>query len=111
MNTGPPNVVVSPVSFHQIHIKWDVSSNPDIIAYIVFYRERALTGQEYMSVGTRDNSALVANLRAGTAYSFRVLAYTVYGNGAGSDMVHGTTLESCKSAISFSGVFSISTRF
>ena len=62
----------------------------------MFFRERALSGEQYMSIGTVNSFSLINDLRAGTEYSFRVLAYTVNGNGAGSDLVHGTTLESRK---------------
>ena len=62
----------------------------------MFFRERAMSGEQYMSIGTVDKFGLISDLRAGTEYSFRVLAYTGNGNGAGSDLVHGTTLESCK---------------
>ena len=96
LNSGPPNIIITPQSFHQLHIQWDASTNPDVLAYVVFYRERALSGEQYMSIGTVNSFGLISDLRAGTEYSFRVLAYTVNGNGAGSDLVHGTTLESCK---------------
>ena len=47
-------------------------------------------------IGTDQMLATITSLKPGTEYILRVLAYTVHGNGAATDLKTGTTFEACK---------------
>uniref|UniRef100_A0A7M5UJ08 Fibronectin type-III domain-containing protein n=1 Tax=Clytia hemisphaerica TaxID=252671 RepID=A0A7M5UJ08_9CNID len=98
LNSGPSSITALPQSSRELLIEWSLMSNPGIIGYVVLYREKLLTSQKYKSIGTDQNNAVLRNLRPGTGYSVRVMAYTSDGNGAASDLVHGTTFETIPSA-------------
>lgn len=96
LNHGPSDVTVTTLSSTQLQVQWTSLTDPGIVAYVVLYRRLIFTSDRYQMIGTDQTQTILTTLKPGTEYILRVLAYTMVGNGAASDLTIGTTVEACE---------------
>lgn len=98
---APTNIIAFSPSPEILEISWNaiIITNATFVvdAYIIFYREKLLSGQPYQRFSTVNTTARLTWLKPGTEYVYRVLAYTTSkGNGLASPLETIRTAEKRK---------------
>ena len=96
----PSDISIKALSSTSLNISWhDVPvghRHALILGYIIFYRQKQQTSAPYQKLASTGYFEVLAGLKQGTAYIFRLLAYTSGGNGVASNEMLGYTLEEGK---------------
>lgn len=94
-SSPPANISITHVTATSMTVVWDEvpvkHQNGDIEGYLVFYRPHFSQSQHYDAQASKNKNLTLTNLKHGTSYALRVLAYTTTGNGIASKLLKVST--------------------